>query len=412
MSTWEANFYDFLDKEMATRQSHNIANIFLMVMCAQCNMRYGDRPNILVNGETDKGKSWAYEVIRLLVVPETISREDSTTAKVSESGLNYYCGRVVYNDDAGSKNSKMFSKEGTEESADNQFKSMLSTGKGQRTRYHRENGVNHVIVDTTDGRASWISMTNSTMNIPSFKSRTKIFQFVVADRHADISQLRDRARGVEVARFTEWQDYIRRMQIFCNLTFFYIRAGVIRYNRLVEGREISGPILQRFIAAIKKVKTTSSTTSECIANRKLEAQIIPFAENFAMMRLFNTICVGGYPDNPHLRPGAPFDYSMFLEIDKYKLFVVTEEDFIRSVSYFEDDIARDALQEFFTYITVCARTHGKTGFDVRPEGIVKKEMDKYLLQEVDSNGILTTDYNWINLSQRAVITLRIPPFLI
>jgi hypothetical protein len=408
MSTAEVNFFEFLDYEMATRHCHSLAHLLQTVLLGTARLRFREQLTLIFAGTPDSGKSHAKLLLAELDIPEMFFEQDSATAKVIESGADIFAGAVVYQDDGGVSNSDIHSKDAQEQNTNNTMKGAMTQGRTIRSKFVKNaNGDEEVRRIYTDLRRTMVICSNDFINlVGSMQSRVWLKLVMMSNRFMSVQALRGRAGEIPVSRNRKnaYAAFMQREHIFVTLLLLYVRSGAVRYNADVEGFKLAKPYFERFVQATKTITGDSNASGlDPLPNRTVIAQVYPFAEMFAARRLFFNITVGAYPNNEYLRPGAPFNYQMLREIDKYKLYLVNDEDMIRALSYFEDVIARDALAEVLNYLknklnsknvnfsTGIRRMAGQP--DYGPAG-----QFMFLLCEMGSGGRLTVDGDWLNLT--------------
>ena len=371
-SNYLANIYHILDSRYAILHAHRYIELLMLLAVSATRMEFGDQFYVIFYGTPESKKSFALEFLtHQFLIKDSWAREgESTEASLTSENLRSVA-RFIYLDDADLKQ-KIFSKNGNEQETSGTLKTALTTGTTSKTRskYNPETGKWETDTTAGDLRRTTVMLTNLNPDNISDANATRVMIYQIIDPKRDMdatsltSRINDEINDIDLTTFKDnFNEHQHNFQIFCCLINMFVRSGAIPFTKLINATmDGFNPFIERLKNALRYVVSNKISVS----NRLINGKLIPLSIFFMMQRVWAHICSGSfnYDENSLLRPGAKFSFDFIDELVQRHLLIVTMEDCIKAVSYFNRELSGEVENDFLRYIRKKTKDETKNNLSI------------------------------------------------
>lgn len=354
------NYVQYLKKTFDAFNNIPLYNVNLVLAGTQSMLDFDYRVHAAFHGETGTGKSHVMELMSTLLLPNSITKEDTYSNLSFFSKIPKNC-KYYYNDDASVQNVTIFQtnpgylrskgsddlpygfkrqieKEGSGVNAES-YKAAISSGTCVRERMNKNGGTERTEAILRLQRAFLTNISPALLK-PSVQSRLYTYPSVENPRakpfykgwNIDKFKYNDNIDDVtEGVRKFGIENVLRGFQCFSSVVNHMIHAGAIRYSDDIYFES------KVYVERLNKILHDSFQIPIKINLRTEKSIFLCFLRSCTLLRLYVEICSGCFdPDtDPLLQPTSKICPQQIQYIHDRGLLRANEEDTITAFSYFE-----------------------------------------------------------------------------
>lgn len=310
--------------------------------------RFGMQPTVAFFGDTGSSKSTIFKVFEEFSVPGLTRRCDSSSRQARNTWTSHVGMTNIMDESDGSAPFVALNGKESEISAD--WKTQRTSGKSTRDVTTTSKTERRVTVTTQSDQRTY-DMWGGNLTIlnipPSARNRVTFLTVDVSNRASSVKRLEFIKESTDAVmlmkNINNFENIIRGMQVFCFYVGYLARAGAIEYNSKDVFR-YSNILNERFKPILNNVL---GLNADSVFDCRFDSDRLPIMVECVMLqRVYASICSGCIP---LIKPGEAFSVDKIKELAKTGIFLVSEDDYVMGLSYFEQMFRFEELHCFLKF---------------------------------------------------------------
>ncbi len=385
-------------------QAHKLIRLTDAMIMSCCRLQYGHQFYLFICGPSGTGKSNLMTIMRAHSLEGTARKSDSETA-MAKSTTSKFCGEIEIKDDVDKTSSILSQKE------DGSLKVRSTEGISVRDSFilSAVSSKRKTDVVVSDHRHSLLALSNEwgrdVMN-PFVLDRFTVCEMLKTTREESAEVMQANANlsyssSERDSNLSEFRTIRFKRQCFLTLLDYFIRSGAISYDSDNAITDATSAYHMRVCSIVEDMNGFAPVALS--SSRFKKDRLGKVIEVCMKERIWVSLSSGCFPMIP---PNTPFTYEMFKIIADAGLLVANEEDYIRALSYFEEDIE---FAEFRAIMQMIVKNHDPT-MDYLPENVTDSCLrNENFFFEVNKSPEMSDDVSYSRLHAFPVV--YIPPNL-